>query len=97
MDTKRACDENRINVLAGSHLSPADVTELREIIESFGLIPSILPDLSALDGSRQGLSPLAVGGTKIDDIRSMGHSAFTLAHRTAYGDPGKISERTVRH
>ena len=32
-------DENRINVLAGSHLSPADVTELREIIESFGLIP----------------------------------------------------------
>jgi nitrogenase molybdenum-cofactor synthesis protein NifE len=72
-------DENRINVLAGSHLSPADVTELRDIIESFGLTPLILPDLSALDGSRQGLSPLAVGGTKIYDIRSMGSSAFTLA------------------
>lgn len=76
---KTRVDEERINVLAGSHLSPADVTELREIIESFGLIPLILPDLSALDGSRQGLSPLAVGGTKIEDIRSMGHSAFTLA------------------
>ncbi|MFA6056228.1 MAG: nitrogenase component 1, partial [Thermodesulfovibrionales bacterium] len=49
--------ENRLNVLVGSHLSPSDVTELREIIESFGLVPLILPDLSALDGSRQGLSP----------------------------------------
>jgi nitrogenase molybdenum-cofactor synthesis protein NifE len=71
--------EDRINVLVGSHLSPADVTELRNIIGSFGLIPLVLPDLSALDGSRQGLSPIAVGGTKIDDIRSMGKSAFTIA------------------
>jgi hypothetical protein len=75
-------------MFAGSHLSPADVTE--EIIESFGLIPSILQDLSALDGSRQGLSPLAVGGTKIEDIRSMGHSAFTLR---CYMAPANIWER----
>jgi nitrogenase molybdenum-cofactor synthesis protein NifE len=87
-------DENRINVLAGSHLSPADVTELREIIESFGLIPLILPDLSALDGSRQGLSPLAVGGTKIDDIRSMGYSAFTIAIGLHMEPPAKyLGER----
>lgn len=71
--------ENQINVLAGSHLCPADVTELKGIIESFGLIPLILPDLSSLDGSRQGLSPLAVGGTRTEDIRNMKNSAFTLA------------------
>jgi len=71
--------EGQINVLVGSHLTPADFTELREIIESFGLKPIMLPDLSALDGSRQGFSALATGGTKIDEIRNMGSSAFTIA------------------
>lgn len=68
-----------INVLVGSHLTPADFTELREIIESFGLKPIVLPDLSALDGSRQGFSALSTGGTKIDEIKDMGASAFTIA------------------
>jgi nitrogenase molybdenum-cofactor synthesis protein NifE len=69
----------RINVLAGSHLTPADFAELREIVESFGLQPVILPDLSALDGSRQGFSPLAVGGTAVADIEKMDVSVFTIA------------------
>jgi nitrogenase molybdenum-cofactor synthesis protein NifE len=71
--------ERQINVLAGSHLTPMDFTELREIIESFGLKPIILPDLSALDGSREGFSALAVGGTKIHEIKEMSRSEFTLA------------------
>lgn len=71
--------ERQLNVLVGSHLTPADFTELREIIESFGLKPIMLPDISALDGSRQGFSALATGGTKIDEIRNMGASAFTIA------------------
>jgi len=69
----------KINVLAGPHLAPADFTELREIIESFGLKSIILPDLSALDGSRQGFSPLAAGGTDVEDIKRMSSAAFTLA------------------
>ncbi len=71
--------ETRINVLVGSHLTPADFTELREITESFGLKPILLPDLSALDGSRQGFSALAMGGTKIDEIKEMSKSEFTIA------------------
>jgi nitrogenase molybdenum-cofactor synthesis protein NifE len=71
--------ERQINVLVGFHLTPADFTELREIIESFGLKPIMLPDLSVLDGGRQGFSALATGGTKIDEIRDMGSSAFTIA------------------
>ncbi|MDI6727771.1 MAG: nitrogenase iron-molybdenum cofactor biosynthesis protein NifE [Thermodesulfovibrionales bacterium] len=71
--------ERQINVLVGSHLTPADFTEVREIIESFGLKPIMLPDLSALDGSRQGFSALAPGGTTMDDIRAMGSSGFTIA------------------
>ncbi|BCB95329.1 NifEN2 [Dissulfurispira thermophila] len=68
-----------INVLVGSHLTPADFTELREIVESFGLKPIILPDLSALDGSRKGFSALAIGGTTTEEIRAMGSSDFTIA------------------
>ena len=66
-------------MLAGSHLTPADFTELRDIIESFGLKPIMLPDLSALDGSRQGMSPIATGGTSVDEISEMSKSEFTLA------------------
>ncbi len=69
----------QINVLAGSHLTPADLTELREIIESFGLKPVILPDISALDGGRQGFSALAVNGTAVAEVKGMGASEFTIA------------------
>jgi len=67
-----------VNILGGPHLTPADFLELREMAEAFGLRPVILPDLSCLDGSREGLSPLASGGTGIREIDSMGSSGFTL-------------------
>ena len=70
--------KGRVNVLAGSFLTPGDVNELRNIVESFGLEPVILPDLSALDGSREGFSPLAVGGTPVPRICGMGTSSVTL-------------------
>ncbi len=71
--------DKQINVLVGSHLTPADFTELREIMESFGLNPIILPDLSALDGSRQGFSAIAIGGTKLGEVKAMRLSSFTIA------------------
>ncbi|WP_042696032.1 nitrogenase component 1, partial [Azospirillum sp. B506] len=43
----------QVNVLAGSHLSPGDVEELRDIIEGFGLSPILLPDLSLSMAGRQ--------------------------------------------
>ncbi|MBI5058055.1 MAG: nitrogenase iron-molybdenum cofactor biosynthesis protein NifE [Nitrospirae bacterium] len=79
-----------INVLAGPHLTPADFTELRDIIEAFGLKPIILPDLSALDGSRQGFSALASGGTDVEDIKRMSSSAFTLAIGASMELPAKL-------
>lgn len=78
-DRRLTTNDCFINVLVGSHLTPADFTELREIIESFGLRPIILPDLSALDGSRQGLSAVAVGGTSVQEIQKIGSSDFTIA------------------
>jgi len=67
-----------INVLVGSHLTPADVGELRELVESFGMRAIILPDLSALDGSRQIYSPLAAGGTSMAELTAMADASFTI-------------------
>lgn len=69
----------QITVLAGPHLSPADFNELKEIFADFELRPLLLPDMSALDGSRQGVSPLALGGTTLEEVREVGSSEFTIA------------------
>lgn len=71
----------QINVLAGCHLTAGDIEELREIIESFGLSPIFLPDLSgSLDGHiPDDFSPTTLGGTTLDDVKSMGASCATLA------------------
>ncbi|MGC2064468.1 MAG: nitrogenase iron-molybdenum cofactor biosynthesis protein NifE [Thermodesulfovibrionales bacterium] len=82
--------ERQVNVIAGPHLTPGDFTELREIVESFGLRPILLPDLACLDGSRQGVSPLAIGGTTIEEIQTMGSSDFTIAIGTSMEAPAMI-------
>jgi nitrogenase molybdenum-iron protein alpha/beta subunit len=76
---ERVSAKKQINVIVGSHLTPADVSALKDIVTSFGLRAIFLPDLSALDGSRQGLSPLAEGGTTVGDVRTMGASGLTVA------------------
>ena len=70
----------QVNVLAGSHLSPGDIEEIREIIRDFGLNPIVLPDLSgSLDGHvSPDFSPTTTGGTTLDEIRSMGASDITI-------------------
>jgi nitrogenase molybdenum-iron protein NifN len=73
--------ENRINILPGSHLMPGDIEELREIVEAFGFDPIVLPDLSgSLDGHvPDDFSPTTLGGTTLADIRATGAAALTLA------------------
>ncbi len=74
-------DAKQVTLLPGSHLSPGDIDELREIIESFGLRAVVLPDIS---GSLDGHIPpdwrgTTIGGTTLEDIRAAGGSALTLA------------------
>ena len=71
----------RINLLPGSHLTPGDLDELRDIFEAFGLEPLILPDLSgSLDGHMpDDFTPTTLGGISVEDIASMGRSAWTIA------------------
>lgn len=71
----------RINVLPGSHLTPGDLEEIREIVEAFGLDPVFIPDLSgSLDGHiPEDFTPTTLGGTTIEQLRSMGAARMTLA------------------
>ena len=74
-------DTKRVNLLPGSHLTPGDLDELRDIFEAFGLEPLILPDLSgSLDGHMpDDFTPTTIGGISVEDIASMGRSAWTIA------------------
>jgi nitrogenase molybdenum-iron protein NifN len=70
-----------VNILAGCQLTPADIEEIRDTVEAFGLEPIILPDIS---GSLDGHVPdqyvaTTYGGTTVDDIRRMGRSIATFA------------------
>ena len=71
----------RVNVLAGCHLTPGDIDELRDIIECFGLEPTFLPDLSgSLDGHiPEDFTPTTLGGVTKADIARMGTAGWTLA------------------
>lgn len=71
----------RVNILAGSHLTVADIELLRETVEAFGLDPVVMPDISgALDGTiPDRWIPTTYGGTPVAAIREMGRSAFTIA------------------
>ncbi len=72
---------HQVNVLVGSMLTPGDIESLKEIIESFGLLPLVLPDLSdSLDGHMvdQDYSALTIGGTDVKELNTVGDSVATL-------------------
>ncbi len=70
----------QVNFLPGAHLTPADVEELKDLMESFGLTVLAIPDIAnALDGHIDDeVSPLSTGGIPVEEIRKAGRSAATL-------------------
>jgi nitrogenase molybdenum-iron protein NifN len=80
-DTVPGRRRGQVNVLAGSFLTPGDLEELKLIIESFGLHPVLLPDLSdSLDGhlGEEDFSPLTIGGAAVSELSGLGDAAATL-------------------
>ena len=72
--------EGQVTVLPGAHLTPAEVEEIKDICEAFGLDPVVVPDIScALDGHiDETVSALSMGGAPVERIRRGG---------TERGDP----------
>ena len=71
----------RIGVLPGAHLTPADLEEVRELIETFGLHPVLVPDLSrSLDGHiPEDFTPTTLGGASLGDIRGLAACEHVIA------------------
>ncbi|WP_088278510.1 nitrogenase iron-molybdenum cofactor biosynthesis protein NifN [Ideonella sp. A 288] len=70
-----------IALMPGSHLTPGDIDELRELVEAFGLRALVVPDVS---GSLDGHIPerwlgTTLGGTPLADLRALGGAMHTLA------------------
>lgn len=90
--------KKQVNVLAGSHLSPGDIEMIKEWIEAFDLRPVVLPDIGdALDGHLvpAEFSPLTLGGTKRDEIATMGESIATLVIGDSLAKAARVlKERT---
>lgn len=71
----------RVALLPGCHLTPGDLEELREMIESFGLEPLIAPDVS---GSLDGHIPddwlgTTLGGTPLQTLKELGTASHCIA------------------
>jgi nitrogenase molybdenum-iron protein NifN len=79
--TRPGARRHQVNILAGASLTPGDLEELKDLVESFGLRPVVIPDLSdSLDGhlTGQDFSPLTIGGTPVSEVATLGDAAATL-------------------
>ena len=72
---------NQVNILVSSAFTPGDLQEIKDIVSAFGLVPILIPDLSAsLDGHLDdSWSPITGGGTTLAQLRKVGSSSFTIA------------------
>ncbi|MCY1415238.1 Nitrogenase molybdenum-iron protein beta chain [compost metagenome] len=71
----------QVNVLCSASLTPGDLEFIAESIDSFGLRPLLIPDLSgSLDGhlDEAAFNPLTTGGLTLDELVSAGQSVATL-------------------
>jgi nitrogenase molybdenum-iron cofactor biosynthesis protein NifN len=72
---------DQVTILVSSAFTPGDVQAIKDMVTAFGLVPIVVPDLSAsLDGHLEdSFSPVTGGGTPKAALREIGSSVFTLA------------------
>ncbi|PMR73791.1 nitrogenase iron-molybdenum cofactor biosynthesis protein NifN [Billgrantia endophytica] len=88
----------QVNVLCSANLTPSDLEFICDSIESFGLRPLLIPDLSgSLDGHLDDASfnPLTTGGLSLDELATAGQSAATLVvGQSLHAAADILAERT---
>lgn len=80
----------RINILVGAIVSPADVRFLRQLLDDWGLRYILMPDISETLDAPLGrdLSAIPRGGTPVEDIRDSANSTATLTIGGSVQEPG---------
>ncbi|WP_210394697.1 nitrogenase iron-molybdenum cofactor biosynthesis protein NifN [Motiliproteus sediminis] len=87
----------QLNLLVSASHTPADIELLKTWVESFGLTPIVLPDISDSLGHLVDLdfSPLTLGGTPVSAFDQLGQSAATLVIGRSLAKAGKaLQDRT---
>ncbi|AKG24136.1 nitrogenase iron-molybdenum cofactor biosynthesis protein NifN [Calothrix sp. 336/3] len=71
----------QLTILMSAAFTPGDVQQIKEMVSAFGMIPIVVPDLSAsLDGHLDdSYSPITGGGTTLVQLHKVGSSVFTVA------------------
>jgi len=89
--------EHQVTLLPGAHLTPADVEEVKELIELFGLTVVCIPDIAnAMDGHVDDVvSPLSTGGIKVAAIRWQ--ERCNALYRRLTGQGGQEGCRKIQH
>ncbi|GGB94633.1 nitrogenase iron-molybdenum cofactor biosynthesis protein NifN [Marinobacterium zhoushanense] len=88
--------QRQVNVLCGSFLTPGDLEYICDTIESFGLRPLLIPDLSgSLDGHlpSEEYSPLTTGGLTLDELATCVESRATLVIGASLVESGQLLEQ----
>ncbi|RWD00863.1 MAG: nitrogenase iron-molybdenum cofactor biosynthesis protein NifN [Mesorhizobium sp.] len=88
----RTRQPKKIAILPGCNLTVADIEHLRDMVESFGLKPVILPDVSrSLDGTvPDRWVTTTYGGTSVEEIRELGTAAQCIAIGEHMRHPAKM-------
>ncbi|GAB6098735.1 hypothetical protein JCM16358_06140 [Halanaerocella petrolearia] len=94
--TEGSISNGKINVITGN-ITPADIRTIKEILESFGIKYTLLPDISStFDASyKEEYNKLPAGGTTIDEIKEMGGATATIELGALVDpeiSPGKLLE-----
>ncbi|WEJ08562.1 nitrogenase iron-molybdenum cofactor biosynthesis protein NifN [Sinorhizobium prairiense] len=93
---EQARQPKKIAILPGWNLTVADIEHLRETVESFGLKPVILPDLSgSLDGTvpDDRWVPTTYGGTNVKDIQELGTVVKCIAIGEHMHRPAEVLQK----
>ncbi|MDK1378106.1 MULTISPECIES: nitrogenase iron-molybdenum cofactor biosynthesis protein NifN [unclassified Sinorhizobium] len=93
---ERVRQSKKIAILSGWNLTVADIEHLRETVESFGLKPVILPDLSgSLDGTvpDDRWVPTTYGGTTVKDIQKLGTAVQCIAIGEHMRPPAEVLQK----
>lgn len=94
-ETKPGRRPRQLNVITSSHLTPGDLEVLVELIESFGLRPVLIPDISdSLDGhiTEDDFSPITIGGTLLSEIKTLGDAIATVVIGASVKPSGELLE-----
>src|SRR3990167_3485194 len=88
----------QVNVLCSASLTPGDLEFISDSIESFGLRPLLIPDLSgSLDGhlDEAAFNPSTTGGLSVAELATAGQSIATLVvGQSLHGAADALAART---